>query len=525
MKYIYKIGDRIYHIGLKSVQLLTLLLMAALTLCSFFWGYYAEDMDSQVSVSHTEPLLFHLAGLALLLLLLFLLLKGSRRHTARFRRFLLGIALCWVCFWGLFLIIYGRSIPSADSASVYTIAEALASGQLGVIHPTDSYLSYYPQQIGLAAFYEIVIRLWNLLPFPYAAYYVLQLLNVGMACMIVYCQYQITVLLSHGSDQAAIAYLFLAMLNAPLLVYTSFVYGEIPSFAFLSGGLFLLLSCLMGQPLTPRRRYLYLAFSLILLILSVALRKNSLIVIIAVVLTALWEWLKQHKHTLLLYAVLLMIGSLTILPIIQHIYEYRAGNTLSSGVPAISYVAMGMQESSRGNGWYNGFNFSTYEDSYLDMEIASQASREAIQTSLAAFGADPRYALRFYKEKFLSQWTDGTYFCRQATLQSHGRSPIMEQLYTGSLSLPFNHYCDIYQLLIYGSALACLLQQWRRRKQTSAAGLPFYTGMIAVLGGFLFHMVWEANSRYILPYFLLMLPYAALELGTLYTALSRKQKG
>ena len=38
--------------------------------------------------------------------------------------------------------------------------------------------------------------------------------------------------------------------------------------------------------------------------------------------------------------------------------------------------------------------------------------------------------------------------------------------------------------------------------------------MIAVLGGFLFHMVWEANSRYILPYFLLMLPYAAWGLGT-----------
>lgn len=525
MTLLHKIGDQIYRIGLKSVQLLTLLLMAALTLCSFFWGYYAEDMDSQISVSHTEPLLLHLAGTALLLLLLFLLLGSSRRHTARLRRLLLGIVLCWVCFWGLFLILYGRSIPSADSASVYYIADALASGQLGVIHPTDSYLSYYPQQIGLVAFYEIVIRLWNLLPFPYAAYYVLQLLNVGMACIIVYCQYKITLLLSHGSDHAVISYLFLAMLNAPLLVYTSFVYGEIPSFAFLSGGLCLLLSCLAGPSLALRRRYLYMALSLLLLILSVALRKNSLIVIIAVVIAAFWEWLRQYKPALLLYAVLLMVGSLAVLPAIQRIYEYRADSTLSPGVPAISYVAMGMQESSRGNGWYNGFNFYTYESCYLDMEAAAQVSKEAIQTSLAAFGADPRYALRFYKAKFLSQWTDGTYFCRQATLHSYGRSPFVEQLYTGNLALPFNHYCDIYQLLVYGGALVCLLQQWQRRKQASAPGLFFYAGMIAVLGGFLFHMVWEANSRYILPYFLLMLPYAALGLGFLRTALSRKQKG
>lgn len=40
-----------------------------------------------------------------------------------------------------------------------------------------------------------------------------------------------------------------------------------------------------------------------------------------------------------------------------------------------------------------------------------------------------------------------------------------------------------------------------------------YVGLVAVLGGFLFHMVWEANSRYIFPYFLLLLPYAARGLG------------
>ena len=524
MRRLDRISNRIYHIGLGAVQLLTLLLMAGLTLCSLFWGYYAEDMDSQISVPHNHPLPLHLAGLTVLLLLLFLLFFSSRRHAVRLRSILLGITLCWVCFWGLFLILCGRSIPTADSASVYSIANALASGQMGVIHPTDSYLSYYPQQIGLVAYYELIIRLWNLLPFPYAAYYILQCLNVGMACIIVYSQYRITYLLSGSSDHAAIAYLFLAMLNAPLLIYTSFVYGEIPSFAFLSGGLCLLLSCHAGPPLSPRRRYLYPAFGLILLILSVALRKNALIIVIAVVIATFWEWLKRRNHFLLLYAVLLIAGSLLILPGIQRIYEYRAGNTLSTGVPAISYVAMGMQESSRGNGWYNGFNFSTYENSYLDVEVASQKSRDAIRTSLSAFQADPGYALRFYAEKFLSQWTDGTYFCRQATLHhTDGRTRFVEKLYTGSLSLPFNHYCDIYQLLVYGSALLCLLQQWSRRKKPSASGLPLYTGMIAVLGGFLFHMVWEANSRYIFPYFLLLLPYAAWGLGTLYTALMQRK--
>ena len=135
----------------------------------------------------------------------------------------------------------------AKEAGERTIAQALASGHTGVIHPTDSYLSYYPQQVGLVAFYEIIIRLWNLLPIPFAAHYILQCINVGMACAIVYFQYKITYLLSHNNDRAAGCYLFLAMLNAPLLFYTSFVYGEIPSFAFLSGGLYLLLKFFLAN--------------------------------------------------------------------------------------------------------------------------------------------------------------------------------------------------------------------------------------------------------------------------------------
>ena len=36
-----------------------------------------------------------------------------------------------------------------------------------------------------------------------------------------------------------------------------------------------------------------------------------------------------------------------------------------------------------------------------------------------------------------------------------------------------------------------------------------YVGLIAVLGGFLFHIIWEANSRYIFVYSLLLMPYCA----------------
>ena len=345
MRSMQKIGHLIYKAGFETVRFLSLLLVGILTLCSLLWGYYAEDMTIQESIAHREPILLHLAGLAVLLLLLFLALRFCRPTGGR-RSFLLAVTMGWICLWGLFLVFCGRSIPAADSASVYTIAQALASGHTGVIHPTDSYLSYYPQQVGLVAFYEIIIRLWNLLPIPFAAHYILQCVNVGMACAIVYFQYKITYLLSHNNDRAAGCYLFLAMLNAPLLFYTSFVYGEIPSFAFLSGGLYLLLKFFLAQDPAASRKRLVLAGSLVLLVLGVALRKNTLIVVIAAVIVVLWEFLRTHKRCLLLYALLLSLSSAAVLPAIQRVYEHRAGNVLSSGVPAISYVAMGIDRKS-----------------------------------------------------------------------------------------------------------------------------------------------------------------------------------
>lgn len=515
----------IYNVGLHSVRFLTLLLTGALTLCSLLWGYYAEDMTTQKSVAHWEPVLLHLAGLAVLLICLFGLMKICHPTAGRRRFLLLCAAMAWIGLWGLFLIFCGRNIPAADSASVYSIAQALASGHTQVIHPTDSYLSYYPQQMGLVAFYEIIIRLWNLLPIPYAAHYIIQCVNVAMACGAVFFQYKITCLLSRDSDRAAAVYLFLAMLNAPLLFYTSFVYGEIPSFAFLSGGLYLLLNYLQKEKFSSRHGFLSLTGSLLMLVSGVALRKNSLIVMIAAVLVVLWEWTRQRGASLPVFAALLAAGCLTVQPAIQRFYEYRAGNVLSTGVPAISYVAMGMQESDRGNGWYNGFNFDTYEESHLDTAVTAQKSKNAISQSLSAFRASPGFAFRFYRDKFLSQWTDGSYFCRQATAaHTDGRRDFVEEVYTGALAAPFIHYCNIYQLLIYGGSFTCMLVLFRRRAQDPTVGLSFYMGMIAVLGGFLFHMVWEANSRYIFPYFLLLLPYAALGLEMIPALFSKSKK-
>ena len=492
--------EKMHNLAFHVVSYIGIFLFSLLSISGLFISFYAEDMDSQKMLFHADSLLLHLPVITLVGLLVRWLLKQNESRMKTIHKIVFPLSLLVITGMGLLLLISGRLVPAADSYSVYAIAEAFAEGNLAAIQPTgNTYLSYYPQQIGLIAYYELIIRLWKLLPISTPAYHIIKFINILLACIIILFQHRIVALITK-SYKVQVLYLLLAMGNLPLIFYTSFVYGEIPSFAFFTVGLYYLLAYEYNES-----KLSFLLLSGATLTLSVMLRKNTLILIIAVLLGVLFHWIKTHKHTLGVYGILVGILAVGILPATQQFYELRADNYLLPGVSAYSYFAMGMQESPRGNGWYNGFNFNTYRDTGLDNELTDTLSQEAIQERLEAFSANPAYAASFYRDKILSQWTDGSFASRQAIVSAFGnREGIAASLFDGSLGKIFTEYCNIYQTIIYCCVLIFLI------RNRHSLNLPVYIGIIGIIGGFLFHIIWEANSRYILAYWLLMMPYAAI---------------
>lgn len=557
-----KFSSGFYGFALRFVQAVTLVLTGVLAVCGLVWTCYAEDMTSQEVLTRLDNPLVTIAGLALAGGIVYVVWRVSAQEPSRIRMRLSIVVYCWIVLLGILLILFGKTVPAADAMSVYSAAESLAAGDTSVIHPTESYLSYYPQQVGLMAFFEVLIRFWNLFSTGQHAYHFIKCLYVVLTCGIVFYQEK-TVRVLWRDERAGCLYLVIAGLNLPFIMYSSFVYGEIPSFAALSMGLYHLCRMLRGEgtadckaargfpngtshPSTRQSLLPHIILSLLGFTLAVMLRKNNLIIIIAVVLVVLFEALRQRRGKLLLYAVLCVILSAGILPCVTKYYELRSGSTLSSGVPAMAYFAMGMQEASRGPGWYNGYNFDTYQAAGLDTETAVEVSREAIAERLAYFSAHPSEAASFYARKFLTQWADGTYASRQATLATFGgRSDFFTSLYEGEYSGYFIEYGSWYQNLLYiGAFLYCLWgviaghRQRRAGKPDAAATaelpadnvtpvspiLADYLGLIGVLGGFLFHMIWEANSRYIFLYSLLLMPYAARGISETIAVLRTKVK-
>lgn len=513
----------LYKISLNTVKVLTLFLSVLLFAGSFLVTCYADNMETQqVLLRFDSPLwnLLELAGYGLVFTgCLYLFSKLGRK----FCRGMLIFTLGFVMILGVVLIIFGRTVPAADALSVYNAAAEWILGNTAVIHPTASYLSYYPQQIGLMAFLEVLLRVWNLTGLSLPAWHFIKFVYVCLLCVAVLFQHlSLKYLWPEHYEQISCCYLVMVCCNLPMIMYSSFVYGEIPSYAALSVGLYLLLKLLTGFGVphsvngSNTGTVLTAIGSILFLTASVMLRKNSLIPIIAVVLVLVFEAMRSGRSVrirlgLFTMAVCLAVTSAGILPLVQKCYEKKSGSTLSSGVTAMSYFAMGMQEASRGCGWYNGFNIDTYDAAGMDSALADEISRQAISERLSYFREHPGYALHFYLQKHLSQWADGTYASRQATLATYGgRSDFFRKVYEGTLSRVYIEWGNAWQNVLYLGCLLFCIGGWRDCKKSSAGrSLYVYVGLIAVLGGFLFHTVWEANSRYIFSYSLLMMPYCA----------------
>lgn len=570
----------IYRLGLNIVMLLTLLLSMLLFAGSFLTTCYADNMETQQVLLRPDNPLWNLLELAGFGLLFCGCLYLYEKIGEKFRRGLLVFTLAFVFGLGILLILFGRTVPAADALSVYNAAAEWILGNTDIIHPTVSYLSYYPQQIGLMAFLELLLRLWNLTGLSAPAWHFIKFIYVCLLCGAIWFQYlSLQYLWPENYKKISCCYLVLVCCNLPMIMYSSFVYGEIPSFAALSVGWYLLLRLLGSasrdsasrgsvSPSSSYRdnvfrndapsvtthgsaphmlcRIIFTGFgSILFLTLSVMLRKNSLIPVIAVLLVLLFEALRPGRNGkmrlgLLIMAVCLAVTSVNVLPLTQKIYEKKAGNTLSSGVTAMSYLAMGMQESSRGCGWYNGFNIDTYDAAGMDTALANEISRLAIDERLAYFREHPGYTADFYLHKHLSQWADGTYASRQATLATYGgRSSFFKEVYEGSLSGGYIEWCNAWQNALYLGVLVFCIDSLKKRRESRVAGhmadqtadqhgadwhgtdrhgadqLYVYVGLIAVLGGFLFHTFWEANSRYIFSYSLLLMPYCGAGVYTL----------
>lgn len=192
---------------------------------------------------------------------------------------------------------------------------------------------------------------------------------------------------------------------------------------------------------------------------------------------------------------------------------------MPEGVPSAAYFAMGMEETEGKYGWYNGRNVGLFRDAGYDREQTVLDARETMKASIGEFQNSKRYLIRFYAGKFLSQWGDPTCVSMremEETRRHTGELPkLVDSLIFGTGSRILQWGMNVTHSLIYLGLTIYLLSvigAALRKKQylhLRTVSEPEILLVLFLVGGMLFHQIWEASGRYTMRYYLTMLPLAA----------------
>ena len=449
-----------------------------------------------------------LALTAALLLALAAVHAFLRRRAGR-RAFAVALAL-WTAAALCFVLSVGL-LPRADSALVIDAAKRFAAGDFSPLE--GEYFSRVSYQLGICLPLEGLARLLpgldlNLL---------MQALNCAISAVLMALLCGLAGGLS-GDARTSGAAALLYMAFVPMLLFNMFVYGVLPMLLLCV----LAMRCFARCARTGERRFGVLYA--LLIGAAAALKPNAMIVMLALLICAAVHALQRKDGFLLLCAALSAVLCFALPAGVIRLYELRAGVTLAPDTGMLLRLAMGMQDSMIAAGWYNGV-IEEYWPLSVTPEMEKAAALEMLAARLREFAADPAGAWAFFKEKCLTQWAEPSYdiLWYGAVCGKSGRfNGLAHAIFRDGSPVRalLAGYMNIFQQAAYVLALigTCGMIKEKRIEAVQLM-LP-----VTVLGGFLYHMLFEAKSQYIYPYMLLLLPLAAAGMDLLAGRARNKRK-
>lgn len=383
--------------------------------------------------------------------------------------------------------------PSGDQLNTTAAAYYNLNGNFSMIQK-GGYIGKFPYQKGLVFFYEILFTLFGDFCYPVAAK-----IHILMGVVTIIFGY-LFVEETSWNGVCKILYCPLVLFCTPYLILTPYAYGDLPSICALT----VLFWALLRLARTGQWRYTLLGCAMAAF--SLMMRVHTWIVLIAMLIgMALVAWQKKKIRNLLA-AALISATAFSGIKFLDYSYALRSGYEITSGAPMILTLAMGLQDNAGGPGTYNNYQSTVLGSVDFDSDAAAVIGREDLRHSLDYFAANPDYAEWFFKTKLQMQWIEPSFETLMSTYSFKEDAVIpdwIDKVYFGSWHDPLMRFADGYQSVVYLGFLLALPALWKKRRENAALFIP----LIAIVGGFLFSAIWEAQCRYVLPYYLFMLLY------------------
>lgn len=471
----------------------------------FITGNNGDDIhDEYIYIERNSPLQM-LLTVVVFLILMFL---AGRLYDKIFHRcnrnILLGIACLISSGISIYWVLASGTAPQADQSTVIAYARAFSQGDFSGLQEAN-YMTRCLHQLGLATFHRILFYF-----FGDGNYMAFQFFSALTVPVLVFSGCQIVRKLSGNNGKAELYYLVLVMTCFPMYAYTAFIYGDLSSTAMIALATWLLLSCL-DKFSVPKLICLAGAVGF-----AVQLRRNVLVILIAFEIVILVKLLQKWDWKVCIAGCSIFLGAFLSQIAVEGIYN-DVRNPEAHEIPAILYIAMGLHDTYGHPGWNDFYHHNAFAEFGDNVDVASEAAKADIQKSIDRFLDDSAYMIYFFQSKINTQWQSPMY---QSIVMNNcvvrEQSPLVNMIYEKELpGQLIKLYMKAFQFFLYGCILFWLVREGKK-------GIPIenYVLMIAVFGGFLFSVIWEAKTRYVFPYLLLMLPYFGMGMQELMTFLT-----
>lgn len=478
------------------------IVFAFLSYAACRYSYYTIDNNEFSSVLIPDASWKHIVLFALAAYMVYagdvLLQKQSKQLRERTCKLFLYVSCALIFVLGCVYVVGHPYYPQGDQINTTAFAVYARGGNYLMLQP-GGYVGMYEQQKNLGFLYEVAFTIFgdfNYLP--------IQIIHIGWWILAVVAGYGF---LQINAARAIFRPVYCIFMTAciPFLFYLPYAYGDLMSISF---GI-VLFWAVSAHEQQGGKRYLFIAAGAG--ILAMLARKNTLILFVALAIYFVLLCIRRKKLKYLLSGALVILSSFVALSAVSGMYRHRSGYESGCGIPSILWVAMGMQETNGHPGIYNRFQQTIFEQAGGDVEESKRVGKAYVRGRLSEFRHDPVMALDFVKRKVEEQWIEPLYesLCSTKTFGEDSEVPsYIEKIYYGEWQNLFWRLSNFEQSICYFSVLLFIVASIVTiLGQKSETPLSLWLPLIAAIGGFLFSIIWEAKSRYMLPYYAFLILY------------------
>ena len=435
----------------------------------------------------------HLAVFVGFVLLSFLIYSCHKKIHMPGNMFTYIMVICIAfCAVSVGFILFTRFKLVSDSDKVMKAAYEFMAGDFHQFEP-GGYMFKNPHQSGF-----MLYMCGFILVFGESAGLIMQIINAA-AMAVAYYHIARIVYLFWEQKTAVIVTVLLMAVSMPMIFYTTFVYGIYIGFMFA-------VMAMYQELMFFRDEKIYRVFlTALFMSLSIILKENFLIILIAVFVLGIIELFHKGKIKLLLqFAGIVLVGYLIGNQLVDSTMSAFLGFDLPKGLPATAYITMGVEEGVVSPGSYNGRSGEIYEENDWDYDAANRAAKEEIAFVMGQYIHDWRSGLDFFGRKQASQWNEPSFQCFCILWgRGNGREipEWIQSVIAGKISVFLLALFNLSQTLVL---VGVCLYLFLCRKEIGLEELLF---AVIFIGGFLFHTFWEAKSQYTMLYFMILIPY------------------